>query len=124
MDPELWLYAIHGKNAEIIHLLEENHIISNEDFYLHCFYEAVKCHHNEIANYIQMNYIKDDLSLEINGKLYRYYNFEFCDFTFFYELCKYNYFTLVKFLVEKNKNTDFINQAVISNIYSLMLIHL
>ena len=30
LTPSLWYYAIHGKNAEIIHLLEEDHIIPQD----------------------------------------------------------------------------------------------
>ena len=35
LTPSLLIYAIHGKNAEIIHLLEENHIEPEDNI----------CHH-------------------------------------------------------------------------------
>ena len=46
--PRLWYYSIHSKNAEIIHLLEENNIIPNDKSYIKCFEESIKCHHNEL----------------------------------------------------------------------------
>ena len=64
--PSLWLYTIHSKNAELIHLLESNEIpppkfkrkekeeeensIKN---YEQCLIESIKCHHNDFAVYIQ-----------------------------------------------------------------------
>ena len=65
----LWLYSIHGKNSEIIHILEDNHVkILKEkevksDFsqitYEDCFLEAIKCHHNDVAFYFLNNYLID-----------------------------------------------------------------
>ena len=46
--PFLWLYSIHGRNYEIIHFLEENNI----DFPTAPFFESIKCHHNEITEYL------------------------------------------------------------------------
>lgn len=31
--PKLWLYAIYGRNAEIIHLIEVNHVQPNDEKY-------------------------------------------------------------------------------------------
>ena len=54
----LLLCAIHGKNQEIIHTIEEL-FIHESDFSLsfECFYEAIKCHHNDVANYFKENHI-------------------------------------------------------------------
>ena len=41
--PSLWIYAIHGMNQEIINILEEN------NSFLKCIKEAIKCHHTEIV---------------------------------------------------------------------------
>lgn len=46
LSPSLWLYAIHGTDEEIIHILEDNNKKS-----LYLLKEAIKCHHN-INNYI------------------------------------------------------------------------
>lgn len=53
----LWLYAVHGRNPELIHLLEEYDIkpdFSNFFFspFEYVLYEAIKSHINEIAEYI------------------------------------------------------------------------
>ena len=49
---EIWTYVIHGRNAEIIHIIEENEI--KPDF--SCIEESIKCHHNEITEYFLINY--------------------------------------------------------------------
>lgn len=61
----LWLLAIHSKNHEIIHQLEDNHVDptvarnrkslnkkDKADNYAEFFKESIKCHHKENANYI------------------------------------------------------------------------
>ena len=73
----LWLYAIHGQNAEIIHILEENKVKLPNDSYEKCFVEAVKCHHNDIANYFKDNFILEkDVNENIFTCCFRYYNYE------------------------------------------------
>ena len=111
--PSLWLYAIHGKNAEIIHLLVENHIEPVDKTYNECLKESIKCHHNEIASFIQTNFLKETQNSydnNIYSYAFHYHNYSFFPtdftdkFTFFY-LCQYNYFYLVKILC----NTQRIN---------------
>ena len=118
MSSSIWLYAIHGRNPEIIHILEEDKIPRNHQ---KCIEEAIKCHHNEIANYIQDNEKKfDDYSDSYNDSNseydyeckidvpfgIRYYNFEFIHENFFsekssfYILCKFGYFSLAKLYLE------------------------
>lgn len=46
----LWKYVIHGRNAELIHILKENHVDGQD--YIECVEESIKCHHNEITDYI------------------------------------------------------------------------
>lgn len=65
--PKIFSYAVHGSNYEIIHQLESffsltelnkesNKLIPNlKD----CFLESIKCHHNDIALYIQATYLKE-----------------------------------------------------------------
>ncbi|KAK8864086.1 hypothetical protein M9Y10_011782 [Tritrichomonas musculus] len=63
MMPSLWLFAIHSNNAELIYFLEENKVYPQYNSFEACFKEAIKCHHNEIANYIKENFLpneKDD----------------------------------------------------------------
>ena len=129
LTPSLWLYLIHGKNPELIHLIEE-HIQPKNDpdpelvhlleklsniqpnvFYNECLIESIKCHHNEIANYFIINFIQnqddddDDVYSNIYAKSIKYNNYEFFPKNLnselvFYNLCKYYYLTLVEFLLE------------------------
>lgn len=64
----LWLYGIHSDNSEIISLLEEK--CPKPKLFKDCLIEAVKCHHNNMANYLQNNY-----SSEICFIFFRFYNF-------------------------------------------------
>lgn len=122
---DLWLYSIHGNNADIIHLLEENNIIpkeyytcSDSDFeYIHerclneavkCFNESIKCHHNDIANYLLDNYIKYFTS-SIYRDCFKSYNFafimnEFISESVFIYLVQYDYYLLIELLLT---NEDF-----------------
>lgn len=128
----IWQYAIHGNNAEIIQILEEQGIqMPNINL---CLQEAIKCHHNEIGYYIQNNYKyeeKENFILEC----FKSYNYEFCkkeDITFKSLICllTYKYFDLIKlflkshdvkkqdFLFDKNEYNDIqkIDKTVFSNI--------
>ena len=50
----MWFWL--RKNAEIIHQLEENQIKPSKDTNEEYTKEAIKCHHNDIANYINDNF--------------------------------------------------------------------
>ena len=116
LTPSLWTYTIHGKNAEIIHLLEENHIEPEDNTYQECLEESIKCHHNDFAHYFQDNYIRnqDDFLENENGYLHKlfilalkYHNFalisnDFINPASFFELCKYDYCSLVDILLKGN----------------------
>ena len=107
LKPSLWLYAIHGRNAEIIHLLEDNHVHppDTNDSYEECLKEAIKCHHNEIANYIHDNLMNENkLNENVLSSIFHYYNYFYfpadLNNTYVFKcLCKYNYFKLVNFLL-------------------------
>ena len=122
----LCIYAIHGENEEIIHILEEknNHkkkpsiIMNLKDpiTYEKCFIESLKCHHNNIANYIQQNFLKDKNSLKFQPYIFYYYNFLYFpkkignNKVFFYS-CKYDYFIIIQLLL-KSKSIN-INSRII-----------
>ena len=94
----------------MINYIEERKIKPESNSYFVCIKESIKCHHNEIVNYIQNNL------LEINNGFFelgvKYYNYEFFidEFinndndidieTIFYQFCRYNYIYLVKFLLK------------------------
>ena len=108
----LWLYAIHGQNSEIIYFLEENKILplnNEKKLFEQIFKESIKCHHIDIINYIQNNYLqsKEKYSNDTLINSFKYYNFVFMQFdinneNLFFYLCKYDYYLLVLILFIKN----------------------
>lgn len=113
--PSLWIYAIHGRNSQIIHLLQEFNVFKHfQEFivynrkglsYEKCLKKAVKCHHNDIAYYIENNLISgDDLKIYENVVDYsiHYHNFEFFPddlnlTSIILYFAKYNYLAMIKF---------------------------
>ena len=109
----LWNYAIHGNNPELIHLLVEKNIEPERNSYNICLKEAIKCHHNDIADYILNNYFNQDIDYSnfkenIISYSFRFYNFNFFpenldnSFIFFYA-CQFDYFIIVEFLLKTKK---------------------
>ena len=127
LEPSLWKYIIHGNNPEMIHLLERNGIIPEGDTCIECLQEAIKCHHNDIANYILDNLMQQNIKLCDDNFLknkfsfgFHYHNYEFiqnCDnFQFiFYYACLYDYLSIIKLLLE-NKMID-LKQKVVQLIF-------
>ena len=102
----LIINAIHGKNAEIIHILEND---MNNRIYKICFFESIKCHHNEIANYflnnIEQNEDEDFLDRS-NSIIFKYYDFDSISRitniqSLFYAMCKYDYYFLACHFLDK-----------------------
>ena len=96
----LWNFAIHSNSADLIHLLEEN-LLPPEVFQLH---EAVKCHHNAIANYIKENVITRENDSELFKFAYIYHNYHFFsevpndDINKYYVL--FDYFRILEILLQ------------------------
>lgn len=114
--PSLWLYAIHGANSELIHIIEGSGIKPIITVFVHynrevesfkgCIKESLKCHHNDIANYFLNNHVQDedDCSNHAITQSLRYYNFAFLKNEFineksFVHLCHYDYYFLVNLLL-------------------------
>lgn len=126
----LWIDVIHSKNAELIHILEENHIdpiISvfknhieiKEISYKGCFKESIKCHHNAIANYFLNNHQQNEN--ENSNEIIKYYNFAFfqkegINESIFCHLCNYDYYILVKALIA-SQNVDINSKAIQKHIF-------
>lgn len=53
----LWFYGVHSDNSELISLLEEN--CPKPESFKSIWIESVKCHHIDVANYIQNNYLSE-----------------------------------------------------------------
>ena len=122
LTPSMWLLAIHGQNAEMIHFIEDNHVELKDKSYKQVFYESIKCHHNDIANYFINNFLQNDEenSQDTFNKCLKYYNFAFLKNDFisessFYNICKYDYCTLVDDLL-KDKDID-VNKKDIFNYF-------
>ena len=109
--PSLWLFAVHSDNAEIIHLLEENQIKQESD--KKCLIEAIKCHHNNIANYFKDNYTtKKSLTASFQYNNYEILSQNEIDYSFLLHSCRCNYVELVKILL-KNTKIDIFNEKII-----------
>ena len=126
MNPSLWLYAIHSKNIRMIHLLESHCVMPpNNDFEI-CLIESIKCHHNEIFDYIENNLIQhteeERRSDELFTSVFQYQNYEKFvsnienDDDFFFSSF-YIDDTLVKLFIEK-KEED-IKESIIANDYTI-----
>ena len=109
MSPSLWLYAIHGNNPEMIHLLENSQVEPDDKSFTECLKEAIKCHHNDIALYILNNYFQDEQkgSLLVNHYAIKYRNFDLIEENInqrsFIDLVKYDYYTLVSLILNIKK---------------------
>ena len=130
LTPSLWIYAIHSKNAEIIHLLEENDIKPDDESYRNCFKESIKCHHDDIANYILNQYLlkKNYNPKDVFTSILKYHNLhigqnDLIDKSSFFYLCKYDYYILVS-LLSKEKGIDNIIKVIYIKIFNLILIEL
>ncbi|KAK8853725.1 hypothetical protein M9Y10_016268 [Tritrichomonas musculus] len=111
-------YAVHSRNQEIIRIVEEN---SKNLHYSDFLMESLKCHHNEIVEYIRDNYLQYDLLKDkeifyLNLKLH---NFEFITNNYLlfpqifnnfeeilYHFVKYDYYYLLVDFLVKNKEID------------------
>ena len=128
LTPSLWLYSIHSKNAELVHLLESNEVQPPEDsnnYFIQCLIEAIKCHHNDFADYIESNLLvqnqknKSKQNEQIISNCLKYHNYIYIradnifDHAFFY-LCQYDYNTLINFLLKSKE--DEIESRLISKL--------
>lgn len=111
--PSLWIYAVHSNNPAMIHFLEENNVKPE----MECLIEAIKCHHNNIANYLLENFFENEKSSPIIFiSALKSYNLYFIEkwrieTELFYYLCKYDYCLFVDLLL-KNQSID-VNQKKI-----------
>ncbi|KAK8838677.1 hypothetical protein M9Y10_032714 [Tritrichomonas musculus] len=127
LDHSIWLYAIHGKNAEIIRFLEEHEKEALQVSYPYLIIESIKCHHNDITDYFRDNVNDIFKDCKIKDHLYRkglkYYNFSFfteSDFFFLivkctqqivnsipYYLCKYDHYLLLYHIFNPDLENEF-----------------
>ena len=116
LKPSIWMFAIHGRNAELIHILEEYKIEPPNNNFQFCLNESLKCHHNEIANYLFDSLLENSTNSSFSESI-RYFNFYLFpeDLTVphsFFNLCRSNYIYIVDFLL-KTMNFD-VNTKIIN----------
>ena len=108
----LCIFAIHSNNAELIHFLESNKILTSERenvYFLKYYIESIKCHHNNFADYFETNYLQQNEEEKILSKCLKYHNWALlqnhiiCKFCFF-DLCYYDYHKLINLLMKKKEN--------------------
>ena len=85
----LWDYSIHSNNAEMIRLLEQNGVEVDNETYEQLYIESIKCHHNEIANYIECNFINQ---INSNTTLNNEISFNEKVISTVFEHCNYSFF--------------------------------
>ena len=127
----MWIYAIHSCNAELIRYLEDNHVSPPDNDYERILEESIKCHHNDISNYLIDNimneeYLQNNIENEYYHNLYRYAteSYNYCFFptnmkykNMFFYLCEFDYYTLVKlYLID---GTIDINAAIKTSIIQI-----
>ena len=127
LDEKLWFYSIHGKNPEIIHLLEESEVPFRS--YEILFENSTKFFSNEIALYFRNNYFEKELCRTCIFYPIKFHNYNlmiddlYYDETTennyleelksynFYCLCKFNYVYFVDIILQLNLKN--INQEII-----------
>ena len=127
LTPSLWFYAIHGNNAELIHILEDNKVEykteksqenkNKKSVHAEIIIESIKCHHNDLANYFQRNFELNENEI-IKIKNIKYHNYELINEeclnkSYFNDFCKYKYNKFCKILLE-TKQID-IDSKIIFN---------
>ncbi|KAK8881362.1 hypothetical protein M9Y10_004098 [Tritrichomonas musculus] len=132
LTPSLWLYSIHSRNVELFHLLESNKIdppnyIEEENSYLRCLIESIKCHHDDFSEYIENNLIQEQeiestqTKEEILSNCIKYHNHSnfqadtIKEHGFFY-LYFYNYKELFELLL-KEKEREIEKKIILISIY-------
>lgn len=108
LTPSLWIYSIHSNNPELIQIFENSKVTPSDLSYKKCFKEAIKCHHNELAEYIQSKFIIDQEDSILFAL--KYYNYEFYppDFDvtnhkiFIYTI-KHRHFYIVEYILSQKK---------------------
>lgn len=94
--PEAWLYAIHGKNMDIIKSLERCFVIPKE-FHKSCLLESIRCHHNDIAELILHNHPEIHLDDEALSVCFESHNYSAIRSHFDLDPSKYNELFVIAF---------------------------
>ncbi|KAK8838022.1 hypothetical protein M9Y10_035969 [Tritrichomonas musculus] len=109
-DQTIWQYAIYGRNLEIIRIIEDIDFPKETIDFNAIYIESIKSYHKEISKYLEEKYQQ---YININFRqILKAYNFEYFTTNFFnepdifYELCHYDYISLVEILL-RTENPQF-----------------
>lgn len=82
LDERTMKYAIHGKNTELISMIESE-LKNVDDYQIKKFVnEAIKCHHNEIADYfLDKLENHDEIKCYLHKRIIRYHNYQYMNGT-------------------------------------------
>ena len=124
----VWMYGIHSNNSDLLrNHIETNITEQNDKCFEELLKESIKCHHNDITEYIGNYLINQELfdsKLQTNFTenvvecIFQYSNYSFYpndinkNFVFFH-LCDYGYNKIVNLYMEMKKND--IEKSIISN---------
>ena len=121
LKPSIWNYAVHSKNAALIHLIEEQKV-EPESKYVKCLLNSIKYFNNDLTEYFLNNQLKGIIPTEIiyqlgtdkykqiqvidrDSCLFKYQNFNYMDnlniddqLTLWLS-CKYNYLYIAKYML-------------------------
>ena len=131
LESSLIIYGIHSKNEDMINFLVNTHKINPpKGEYETCFKESIKCHHNEIAQYFENNFLETNKTRTVNeviryhcieeNESYKYgesevsYGIKYSNYLFiptnliddkfsFFYLCESNNMKLVKLYLQTNQ---------------------
>ena len=103
IDESTWLYVIHSRNPELIHFLEDSKVKPNPKF----FTESIKCHYNEITEYLKEIFY-NDYPLDwfnTNFASLKYHNYSYfpkiLDKDDAFCIIKYDYINIFKTFLQK-----------------------
>ena len=123
VDSNLWFYVIHSGNPNLIHSLEEKGIKPKNEYYRRLMIESIVCHHNEIAEYFETQYIQKHLEIDfyIISKSIHHHNYFFFPEDFdkdylFWKFLEYGYESFCQMILNNYHNID-INSKIESKIF-------
>ena len=111
VDPKLMKYAIHGRNPEIIHFINDNTEI-DEKTYKECLKISIKCHYNELTNFILNKYFENkDISSYVLKHSLKSHNFslihlDLINTNSLFTLCQNDYYIFASTIIQENKDID------------------
>lgn len=119
--PDLWFYAIHGQNFEILNILKQNKLRSKDYTFGKALDESFKCHNNDVTDFVIENLARirkgDEISFYSHS--IKFYNYDYFpddlnnQFSFCY-LCYADNVTILKELVNLSKKNFKINEQISS----------